>query len=99
MKRTAHSPSSLPIQTAPLVVRLHDQAHTLRVPAGSGLVISHSLPTATEPGRINRMQIDKGPDKEPTITELIDHLDDLLDTLDRYHEQLTKLLEELNASE
>ena len=95
MKRTAHSPSSLPIQTAPLAVRLHNQNHTLRVPAGSGLEISHSLPTATEPGRTQVKVIGK-PENEKTITELIDHLDELIDNLDRYHEALTNLLKELD---
>lgn len=98
MKRMAHSPSSLPIQTAPLVARLHNQDQTLRVPAGSGLVISHSLPTANTPGRttltLNNQAIPS--ENEATVTELIDHLDELIDNLDRYHEALTNLLQELD---
>lgn len=92
MIRATHNPSSLPIQTASLVVRLHDQTHTLRVPAGHGLEISQSLPTATEPGRTTLKVIDN----EQTVTELIDHLDELIDQIDRYHEALTNLLRELD---
>jgi hypothetical protein len=36
------------------------------------------------------------PENEKTITELIDHLDELIDNLDRYHEALTNLLKELD---
>lgn len=97
MKRMAHSPSSLPIQTAPLVSRLHNQDHTLRVPAGSGLVISHSLPTANTPGRITQT-VAIPDDNELTATELIDHLDELIDQIDRYHEALTNLLKELDPN-
>lgn len=95
MKRTAHSPRSLPIQTAPLEVTLHNLNHTLRVPAGLGLEISHSLPTATEPGRTTLRMIDN----EKTITEVIDALDELIDQIDRYHEALTQILKELDPND
>jgi hypothetical protein len=77
------------------VVTLHNLNHTLRVPAGYGLEISQSLTTATEPGR-TLMKLINNNEKEPTVTELIDHLDELIDQIDRYHEALTQILRELD---
>jgi recombinational DNA repair protein (RecF pathway) len=78
-----------------LSARIHVKDQTIPIRANSqhGLVISHALPTQALPGITQ--------DKTLILNsqELIEALDELIEQIDRYHEAVRVLIEELKQDE
>lgn len=90
MNRASHTATSVPNQMAMLSVMTHatNQTIPIRARLGHGLVISHALPTQALPGKSGLNMIN-----DPA--ELIEALDELIEQIDRYHEAVRVLIEEL----
>jgi hypothetical protein len=99
MNRIAHTTTSAPNYTALLSIRTLAKTQTtlIRAKLGQGLTIGLALPTQALPGITKAKTMEK-PQNEKLVTELIDHLDELIDQIDRYHEALTNLLKELDPN-
>ena len=97
MNRVTHTTATAPNHMALLSVRTlaTNQTTLIRARLGQGLVIGLALPTQALPAITKEHNVTT-PQNEPTVTELIDHLDELIDQIDRYHEALTNLLKELD---
>lgn len=80
------------VHTAPLSIWTQDQTCTHYVPAGTGLVISQSLPTTATPGGLER---DKNMEQE--INELIEIAEELNATLDKILKRLEDSNQEVQA--
>ena len=91
MNRATHvSKTSVPIYKALLSLWTHANTRPILIRASTrhGLVISHALPTQALPGKSTQ-------DNHMDMTELLDELDKLIDAIDRYHESIRLLIEEL----
>ena len=95
MNRASHTTTSVPNQMAMLSVMTHatNQTIPIRARLGQGLVISHALPTQAQPG----ITQDKTLINDPA--ELIEALDELIEQIDRYHEAVRVLIEELKQDD
>jgi hypothetical protein len=69
-----------------------NQTEPIRARLEHGLIVSHALPTQALPGITEANMIDN-PD------ELLEALDELIENIDRYHEALRILIEELKVNE
>ena len=94
MNRATHTTTTAPNQMALLSVMTHvkDQTIPIRACLGHGLVISHALPTQAQPGITQDIMIN-----DPQ--ELIEALDELIEQIDRYHEAIRVLIEELKQDD
>ena len=94
MNRASHPATSVPNQMAMLSVMTHatNQTEPIRARLGQGLVISHALPTQALPGITQDIMIN-----DPQ--ELIEALDELIEQIDRYHEAVRVLIEELKQDD
>lgn len=94
MNRASHPATSVPNQMAMLSVMTHatNQTEPIRARLGQGLVISHALPTQALPGITQDIMIN-----DPA--ELIEALDELIEQIDRYHEAVRVLIEELKQDD
>jgi hypothetical protein len=95
MNRATHTTTRAANQMALLSVMTHvkDQTIPIRACLGHGLVISHALPTQAQPGITQDKTLILNPQ------ELIEALDELLEQIDRYHEAIRVLIEELQKDE
>ena len=95
MNRASHTTTVAANHKAMLCVSTHvkDQTIPIRAYCRHGLVISHALPTQALPG----MTQDKTLINDPQ--ELIEALDELIEQIDRYHEAVRVLIEELKQDE
>ena len=93
MNRASHTTTSAANHKAMLSVMTHVKDQTIPIRANSqhGLVISHALPTQALPGKSGNTLIN--------AQELIEALDELLEQIDRYHEAIRVLIEELQSDE
>lgn len=93
MNRASHTTTSAANHRAMLSVMTHVKDQTIPIRANSqhGLVISHALPTQALPGKSGQAMLN--------AQELIEALDELLEQIDRYHEAIRVLIEELQADD
>lgn len=94
MNRASHATTSAANHKAMLSVMTHVKDQTIPIRANShhGLVISHALPTQALPGKSGNTLIN-----DPA--ELIEALDELIEQIDRYHEAVRVLIEELKQDD
>jgi hypothetical protein len=92
MNRASHTATSVPNHRAMLSVMTHatNQTIPIRARLEHGLVISHALPTQALPGITGVLSV-LNPD------ELIEALDELIEQIDRYHQKVIELIEELKS--
>lgn len=93
MNRASHTTTSAANHRAMLSVMTHVKDQTIPIRANSqhGLVISHALPTQALPGKSGQDMLN--------AEELIEALDELIEQLDRYHQKVIELIEELKKDE
>ena len=93
MNRASHATTSVPNHKAMLSAMTHvkDQTIPIRARLEHGLVISHALPTQALPGITGVTMLNPA--------ELIEALDELIEQIDRYHQKVIELIEELKQSE